>query len=36
MSTQLALAQRELDNKGFLDVDVDPTIDLIAEIKRLK
>lgn len=36
MSSELVLARRELDNKGFLDLDVDPTLDLVAEINRLK
>lgn len=32
----IAIAQKTLDAKGFLDVDVDPTLDLRAEIERLK
>jgi len=28
--------ERDLEAKGFIDVDIDPTIDLIAEINRLK
>lgn len=29
-------AKQELEEKGFLDVDVDPTLDLFEEINRLK
>ena len=36
MSTEFALAQSKLESNGFLDLDVDPTLDLVAEIKRLK
>lgn len=32
----LELAQANLAKKGYLDMEVDPTLDLIAEIKRLK
>jgi quinolinate synthase len=32
----LAVAQKSLDRKGFLDLDVDPTLDLFEEIKKLK
>ncbi len=32
----LALAQQKLETKGYLDIDVDPTLDLVEEIKRLK
>ncbi|MBE8721456.1 quinolinate synthase NadA [Sphingobacterium pedocola] len=28
--------ERDLEAKGFIDVDVDPTIDLVSEINRLK
>ena len=34
--TALAAAQKTLDRKGYLDIDVDPTIDLVAEIEQLK
>lgn len=34
--TTLAVAQEKLDQKGFLDVEVDPTLDLFEEIERLK
>src|SRR5688572_31797878 len=27
---------QELDKKGYLDVEIDPTLDLVAEIKRMK
>jgi quinolinate synthase len=30
------IAKSNLDKAGFLDVDIDPTIDLFAEIERLK
>ena len=36
MSDTLAAATRELQKNGFLDLDVDPGIDLVAEINRLK
>lgn len=36
MSAELQLAQQYLDRKGFLDLTVDPTLDLEAEINRLK
>src|SRR6185295_3255172 len=29
-------AKSNVSNKGFLDIDLDPTIDLFAEIERLK
>lgn len=32
----LAIAEKNLEKKGFLDVDVDPTLDLFAEIEQLK
>src|SRR5258706_4142879 len=32
----LSVAKREVDKKGFLDVGIDPTLDLFAEIERLK
>jgi len=36
MSSQLAIAKEDLNKYGFLNVDVDPTLDLEAEIERLK
>ncbi|MCB0640327.1 MAG: quinolinate synthase NadA, partial [Phaeodactylibacter sp.] len=36
MSTEFALAEKQLSQKGFLDLDVDPTLDLFEEIERLK
>lgn len=33
---ELAAAKKTLTSKGFLDIDVDPTIDLVAEINRIK
>jgi quinolinate synthase len=32
----LIAAENEIDEKGFLDVDIDPTLDLFAEIEKLK
>ncbi|MEL6638870.1 MAG: quinolinate synthase NadA [Bacteroidota bacterium] len=34
--TELALAQQALPQNGFLDIEVDPTLDLVEEISRLK
>lgn len=34
--TALTLAQKDLNQRGFLDLEVDPTLDLVAEINRLK
>lgn len=37
MDTEMLIAQQnEISEKGFLDVDIDPTLDLFAEIERLK
>lgn len=37
MSTAtLAQAQEKLTKKGYLDIEVDPTLDLVAEIEKLK
>lgn len=36
MDAVLTVAQKNLPRKGFLDIDVDPTLDLVAEINRLK
>jgi quinolinate synthase len=37
MNTEtLAAAKANVDNRGFLDIDLDPTLDLFAEIERLK
>lgn len=36
MSSQIAIAKKDLEKYGFLNVDVDPTLDLVAEIERLK
>jgi quinolinate synthase len=33
---ELAIAEKNLTKKGFLDIDVDPTLDLFEEIERLK
>ncbi|MEM9549159.1 MAG: quinolinate synthase NadA [Bacteroidota bacterium] len=34
--TALAFATNNLTKKGFLDIEVDPTLDLVEEIERLK
>ncbi len=36
MDTAVAVAKNNLTRNGFLDIDVDPTLDLEAEIERLK
>jgi quinolinate synthase len=36
MDTELLIAKNEVEEKGFLDVDLDPGLDLFAEIERLK
>lgn len=36
MTQELALAQKDLQKNGFLDLDVDPSLDVVAEIKKLK
>jgi quinolinate synthase len=36
MDEQLLIAKNDVQEKGFLDVDIDPTMDLFAEIERLK
>jgi quinolinate synthase len=35
-SSVLAAAKANVDHRGFLDIDLDPTLDLFAEIERLK
>jgi quinolinate synthase len=32
----IAAAKKKVESKGFLDIDLDPTLDLFAEIERLK
>lgn len=32
----IAIAEKNLEKKGYLDLDVDPTLDLFEEIERLK
>src|SRR3990170_725373 len=32
----LIAAENEIDEKGFLDIEIDPTLDLFAEIEKLK
>ena len=36
MSTALATATEQLHKNGYLDIEVDPTLDLVAEINKLK
>ncbi len=36
MSAALAIAKKELEKKGYLDIEVDPTLDLFEEIEKLK
>ncbi|MBC7948141.1 MAG: quinolinate synthase NadA [Chitinophagaceae bacterium] len=36
VSDELFLAKKDLTQKGFLDIDLDPTLDLFQEIERLK
>src|SRR5918993_5122390 len=36
MEQELLIAKNEVQEQGFLDVDIDPTLDLFAEIERLK
>jgi quinolinate synthase len=36
INSVLAAARANVDNRGFLDIDLDPTLDLFAEIERLK
>jgi quinolinate synthase len=36
MPTDTITAKKEVEKKGFLDIDIDPSLDLFAEIERLK
>jgi quinolinate synthase len=36
MSAELITAEKKLTRKGFLDLEVDPTLDLVEEINKLK
>jgi quinolinate synthase len=36
MQEELLIAKNEVQEKGFLDVGIDPMLDLFAEIERLK
>jgi quinolinate synthase len=36
MVSEIATAEKKLTHKGFLDLEVDPSLDLIAEIAKLK
>lgn len=35
-TTKINIAKKELNQNGFLDIELDPTLDLFAEIERLK
>jgi quinolinate synthase len=35
-ANELTTAKKEVSQKGFLDIELDPTLDLFAEIERLK
>ena len=36
MKPETAAALKQIDKRGFLDIDLDPTLDLFAAIERLK
>lgn len=36
MASEIAIATKDLEKKGFLDLDLDPTMDYAAEINKLK
>ena len=36
MESELITAQQEVEQTGFLDIELDPTLDLFSEIERLK
>ena len=36
MSATIAQAEKSLTKKGWLDMEIDPTLDLVEEINRLK
>ncbi len=36
MAAVLEIAKKTLNKKGYLDIDIDPTLDLVEEIKKLK
>ncbi len=36
MGDTIAIAQKNLEKRGFLDLEVDPTLDLVEEIEKLK
>jgi quinolinate synthase len=36
MEKEMLIAQKEIEEKGFLDLDLDPTLDLFAAIEELK
>ncbi|MBC7885876.1 MAG: quinolinate synthase NadA [Saprospiraceae bacterium] len=36
MSEVIEIAKTELNQKGYLDIDIDPTLDLVHEINKLK
>ena len=36
MDKEMLIAKNEIEEKGFLDVNIDPTLDLFSEIEKLK
>ena len=36
MDINISSAKNKIEEKGFLDIDVDPSVDLFLEIERLK
>ena len=36
MPAEFETAQKNIERRGFLDVTIDPTLDLFAEIEKLK
>ena len=36
MDKEMLITANEIEEKGFYDVDIDPTLDLFSEIERLK
>src|SRR5438045_9409788 len=36
MDKEMLIAQNAIEEKGFLDLDLDPSLDLFAEIERFK
>src|SRR5215203_663837 len=36
MDNEMLITANEIEEKGFLDIDIDPTLDLFSEIEKLK